>query len=69
MSNLASIVLPNNVTYEFRDSLAVKNITRNGTTYTVTRTDGTTFTFTQDTSGITLDPSVVTLYQSLGITV
>lgn len=38
------------VNYALKDE-TVSNITRNGTTYTVTRADGTTFTFDQQTYG------------------
>lgn len=34
-------------TYKIKDSSAITNITRSGTTFTATRHDGTTFTFTQ----------------------
>lgn len=36
---------------------AIKNITRSGTTFTVTRTDGTTFTFDQQDTNTTYDPA------------
>lgn len=47
MADISVIKLPNNTSYNIKDSSAVANITRSGTTFTATKRDGTTFTFTQ----------------------
>ena len=47
MADISKITLLNGTTYDLKDSSAIANITRSGTTFTATRRDGTTFTFTQ----------------------
>ena len=47
MADISKIKGPDNTSYNLKDSSAVANITRSGTTFTATKRDGTTFTFTQ----------------------
>lgn len=43
---------------------SIKNITRNGTTFTATKNDGTTFTFTQQDNDTDTKPNGVVLYNN-----
>ena len=54
MSDISRITLsPNGGTRNIKDNLAIANITRSGTTYTVTRRNGSTFTFDQQDNNTT----------------
>ncbi len=54
MSDISRITLsPNGGTRNIKDNLAIANITRSGTTYTVTRRNGSTFTFDQQDDNTT----------------
>ena len=54
MSDISRITLsPNGGTRNVKDNLAIANITRSGTTYTVTRRNGSTFTFDQQDNNTT----------------
>ena len=59
MPDIASITLPSNSTYNFKDNQAIENITSDGFTFIATKRDGTTFNFSQqqqqyDTSDTTV---------------
>ncbi len=47
MSDISTIIIPNGNEYNVKDGSAVTNITRSGDTFTATRRNGTSFTFTQ----------------------
>lgn len=61
VSNINVLTLNDSVT-ALNNSVgnAIKNITRNGTTFTATRLDGTTFTFTQQDNNTMRDPATAT---------
>lgn len=53
-NEISKIKLPGSTTeYTLKDSSAVANITRSGTTFTATKRDGSTFTFTQQDNNTT----------------
>lgn len=47
MPDIASITLPSNSTYNFKDNQAIADITSDGFSFIATRRDGTTFNFSQ----------------------
>ena len=47
MANISKIKIDENTTFDVKDNNAIENITRNGTTFTATKRDGSTFTFNQ----------------------
>lgn len=60
-NDISKIKLPGSTTeYTVKDSSAITNITRSGTTFTATKRDGTTFTFTQQDNNTTYTLSVGT---------
>lgn len=47
MSDISKIIIPGGDDYNIKDGLSISNITRSGDTFTATRRNGTSFTFTQ----------------------
>lgn len=47
MSDISKVVIPAGDEYNIKDGSALANITRSGDTFTATRRNGTSFTFTQ----------------------